>query len=173
MPSSWRHPTDVHSIRVTPSLRSFLNYITVSWCSLFSFSSRQIWQNFRTTSCFVWRREKCANLTTWGYIGTLIELTATCVLLFYSPWSTQSIIGVETGCRPAGLVERLKTIRDSEREREFFFMTLFLFLLIVFSTVYAHLSSIESICFWSFDLKVKGTSIPYLILTIYQLDHQN
>ncbi len=78
-------------------------------------------------------------------IGTLIELTATRVLLFYSPWSTQSIIGVETGCSPAGLVERLKTIRHGkEKERNFFYNIVSL-LIYHRSMVCYHLSSIDSV----------------------------
>ena len=45
-------------------------------------------------------------------IDTLIELIDARLLLFYSPCSTQSIIGVETGCSPAGLVQCSKIIRQ-------------------------------------------------------------
>jgi hypothetical protein len=62
-------------------------------------------------------------------IGTLIELAATRVLLFYSPWSTQSIIGVETGCSPEGLVECSKIIRHRER-RESVYVFFFSFIIV-------------------------------------------
>jgi hypothetical protein len=93
-------------------------------------------------------------------IGTLIELAATRVFLFYSPWSTQSIIGVETGCSPAGLVERSKTIRH-RRERESFFYNIVSLLIYHCRTVHYHLLSIVSLDLWSFDLKVREGQYAY------------
>ena len=49
------------------------------------------------------------------WIDTLIKLVATCI--FCLPWSMQLIIGVETGCNLAGLVEYFEEYQTKKTEK--------------------------------------------------------
>ena len=116
----------IAEVRFTPPLRSSRPYPRrTSLCSvIWTWNFQSEWQD-RRRSCLGYRCDNDDNRV-WTdnvrCIDTLIELAATRVLLFYSPWSTQSIIGVETGCSPRGsswTFEDDQTSRGARRDFSF------------------------------------------------------
>jgi hypothetical protein len=81
------------------------------------FFSFFLFESSRFQYYFIVNEESDDKIDNVRCIDTLIELADTRVFFFYSPWSTQSIIGVETGCNPLGLVGCSKIIKQKKRRR--------------------------------------------------------